>query len=81
MGLRFDSWGQVGSLCALLVLLALVRLFSVWPSRAEKLVDSRPRKESRMERLKQICVVFVKCIAETIWTCGAGVLVGAHWFS
>lgn len=79
MGLGFESQGLVGNLCALM-LLALVRLVSVQPVRAEKLVDHRPRKELRMGRLTQFGDVYMQCVLETIWAGGAGVL-AAHWHS
>ncbi|RQO45835.1 hypothetical protein DBV08_18355 [Rhodococcus sp. KBW08] len=79
MGLEFESQGLAGYLLAL-TLLAFVRLLSDWPSRAEKLADNRPRKESLMGSFKQFGVVFTQKMLETIWTCGAGVL-AAHWLT
>lgn len=79
MGLEFESRGLVGYLLAL-TLLAFVRLLSDLPSRAEKLADNRPRKESLMGSFKQFGVVFMQKMLETFWTCGAGVLV-AHWLT
>mgnify|MGYP005993330405 CR=1 FL=1 len=64
-----------------LVVLALVRLFSVWPFGAERLAENRPRKESRMRNLvRNIPVVYTRCVLETIWAGGAGVM-GTHWAS
>lgn len=79
MGLGFDSQGLAGYLLAL-TLLAFVRLLSDWPSRAEKLADNRPRKESLMGSFKQFGVVFTQKMLETFWTCGVGVL-AAHWLT
>lgn len=64
----------------LFVILAVVRLFSVRSERAEKLVDNRPREESRMRNLNrmQVPVVFKSTMLETIWACGAGWL-GSQW--
>lgn len=77
MGLGFDPLGLVGFLVAI-AFLALIRMLSVSPARVLAQAENQSGKESLMKALVRSVVSFLRSMLETVWTCGAGLLV-AHW--
>ena len=72
-GPRFDSWGLAGGFVALLIL-ALVRLLSDAPMRAEaKEVRMNSKKINKAVRRKYSSTRrFWQYLLETLWAAGAG---------